>query len=51
MEEHAPDLVPTNAAKRDKIVWGLKVMITHDIEVIVESGTSTYGYVMNRGLR
>ena len=43
MAELAPDLMPTVAAKRYKFVWGLKIMIAHDIELIVESETSTYG--------
>ena len=36
MAELAPDLVPTDAAKKDKFVWGLKIMIAHDIELTVE---------------
>ena len=42
----APDLMPTVAAKKDKFVWGLKIMIAYDIELTVESETSTYGQVM-----
>lgn len=43
MAELPPHLVPTDAAKRDKLVRGLKVTIAHDIEVTVESKTYTYG--------
>ena len=46
MAELAPDLMPTVATKKDKFVWGLKIMIAHDIELTVESETSTYGQVM-----
>ena len=43
MAELAPDLMPTVAANKDKFVWGLKIMIAHDIEHTVELKTSTYG--------
>ena len=46
MAELAPDLRSTIAAKKDKFVWGLKIMIAHDIELTVESETSTYRQVM-----
>lgn len=46
MAELASDLMPTVEAKKDKFIWGLKIMIAHDIELIVESETSTYGQVM-----
>ena len=46
MAELAPDLMSIVAAKKDKFVWGLKIMIAHDIELTVESETSTYGQVM-----
>ena len=46
MAELAPDLAPTDAAKRDKLYGDLKVKFTHDVEVTVESETSTYGQVM-----
>ena len=46
MAELAHDLMPTIAAKKDKSVWGLKIMIAYDIELTVESETSTYGQVM-----
>ena len=46
MAELAPYLMPTVAAKKDKFVWRLKIMIAHDIELTVESETSTYGQVM-----
>ena len=46
MAELAPDLMSTVAAKKDKFVWGLKIMIAHYIELTVESETSTYGQVM-----
>ena len=46
MAELAPDLMPTVVAKKDKFVWGLKIMIVYDIELIVESETSTHGQVM-----
>ena len=46
LAELAPDLMPTVVAKKDKFVWGLKIMIAHDIELIVESETFTYGQVM-----
>ena len=44
--ELAPDLMPTVAANRYKFVWGLQIMIANDIELIVESETSTHGQVM-----
>ena len=46
MAKLAPDLMPTVATNRYKFVWGLKIMIAHDIELTVESETSTYGQVM-----
>ena len=46
MAELAPDLMPTVMEKKDKFVWGLKIMIAHDIELTEESETSTYGQVM-----
>ena len=46
MADLAPDLMSTVAAKKDKFVWGLKIMIAYDIELTVESETSTYGQVM-----
>ena len=36
MAELAPDLMPTVVANKDKFVWGLKIMIAHDIEITVE---------------
>ena len=51
MAELAPDLVPTDATKRDKFVWGLKLMIAHDIEVIIGSETSMYAQVVDIALR
>ena len=46
MAELAPDLMPTVVAKKDKFVGGLKIMIAYDIELTLESETSTYGQVM-----
>ena len=46
MAELAPDLMLTVATKKDKFVWELKIINAHDIELTVESETSTYGQVM-----
>lgn len=47
MAELAPDLMPTVAAKKDKFVWELKIMIAYDIKLTIESETSTYGQVIS----
>ena len=46
----APDLVPTDAERRDRFVWGLNVRIIRDVKITLDPETTTYAQVVDKAL-
>ena len=50
LAKFAPDLVSTNAARRDRFVRGLNVMIARDVKIPLDLETTTYAQVVYKAL-
>ena len=50
LAKFAPDLVPTDAARRDRFVRGLNVMIACDVKITLDPETTTYAQVVDKAL-
>ncbi|XP_062094401.1 uncharacterized protein LOC133800456 isoform X1 [Humulus lupulus] len=50
LAKFAPDLVPTDASRRDRFVQGLNVMITRDVNITLDPATTTYGQAVDKAL-
>ena len=50
LAKFAPDLVPSDAARRDRFVRGLNVMIARDVNITLDPATTTYGQAVDKAL-